>query len=104
MVGVHLLNPEYGYSRMTDSLIEKSYRINHKKVYRLMKEMKIQSFIRKKRKRHGKTSSVIYIIDLRENLGLQDLIKKWLRIFPMFRMVNNFIIYQSFKIYLIMKL
>lgn len=60
MIGVHLLNPEFGYPRMTDSLKENGYRINHKKVYRLMKEMKIQSIIRKKRKRHGKTPSVIY--------------------------------------------
>lgn len=59
MMGIHFLHPEYGYPRMTFLLKENDYLINHKKVYRLMKEMDIQSQIRKKRKRHGHTPSVI---------------------------------------------
>jgi putative transposase len=59
MMGIHLLHPELGYPRMTYLLQENDYEINHKKVYRLMKEMDIQSVIRKKRKRHGHTPSVI---------------------------------------------
>jgi len=59
MMGIHLLYPEVGYPRMTYLLKENDYDINHKKVYRLMKEMDIQSVIRKKRKRHGHTPSVI---------------------------------------------
>lgn len=59
MMGIHLLHPEFGCPRMTFTLKENDYKINHKKVYRLMKEMNIQSVIRKKRKRHGHTPSVI---------------------------------------------
>ncbi|KGM46283.1 hypothetical protein NP83_01255 [Neobacillus niacini] len=59
MMGTHLLHPEFGYPRMTTWLNENDYSINHKKVYRLMKEMEIQAIIRKKRKRHGHTPSVI---------------------------------------------
>jgi putative transposase len=67
MMGIHLNNPEFGYPRMTDLLNENDYMINHKKVYRLMKEMNIQSVIRKKRKRHGHTPSVIQPNRLKRN-------------------------------------
>ncbi len=59
-MGIHFMNPEYGRPQITDELNENGYLINHKKVYRLMKEMGIQSVIRRKRKRHGHTSSVIF--------------------------------------------
>lgn len=59
MMGIHFLHPEFGCPRMTHCLNENDFTINHKKVYRLMKEMNIQSVIRKKRKRHGHTPSVI---------------------------------------------
>ena len=40
----------YGYRRMTILLRQKySYIINHKKVYRLMKKMRLQALIRRKR-------------------------------------------------------
>src|SRR4051794_28220421 len=58
-MGIHLLHPEFGCPRMTLTLKENDYKINHKKVYRLKKEMNIQSVIRKKRKRHGHTPSDI---------------------------------------------
>jgi putative transposase len=59
MMGVHLLHPEFGCPRMTHCLNENDFNINHNKVYRLMKEMNIQSVIRNKRKRHGHKPSVI---------------------------------------------
>lgn len=59
LLWVHLEYPEFGYPRMTAWLKEKDFVINHKKVYRLMKEMNIQSKIRKKRRYHGHTPSVI---------------------------------------------
>ncbi|WP_442865150.1 IS3 family transposase [Alkalihalobacillus sp. CinArs1] len=60
MMGIHFLHPETGYPTMTRLLKESGYQIKHKKVYRMMTEMGIQSVIRKKRKRHGYTPSVIY--------------------------------------------
>jgi len=59
-MGIHFLHPEFGCPRMTTLLNESGYTVNHKKVYRLMKELNIQSVIRKKRKRHGNTPSVVF--------------------------------------------
>ncbi|WP_374940719.1 IS3 family transposase, partial [Cytobacillus oceanisediminis] len=41
--GIHFMHPEFGRPRITDELNENGYLINHKKVYRLMTEMDIQS-------------------------------------------------------------
>lgn len=43
---------------MTVALEEEGFPINHKKVYRLMKELEMQSIIRKKRKKHGYRPSI----------------------------------------------
>lgn len=47
---IHVKHKEYGYPRMKIALQEEGYFINHKKVYRLMSELNIQSIIRKKRR------------------------------------------------------
>jgi putative transposase len=60
MMAIHLAHPYFGYPRMIVALREEGYRVNHKKVYRLMKELSIQSVIRKKRKRSSYTPSVVY--------------------------------------------
>ena len=49
IMGIHFMHPEFGWPRITDELNENGYLINHKKIYRLMTEMDIQSVIRKKR-------------------------------------------------------
>jgi transposase InsO family protein len=67
IMGIHFMHPEFGRPRMTDELNESGYLINHKKVYRLMTEMGIQSVIRKKRKRHGQSPSVIFPNRLKRN-------------------------------------
>lgn len=60
MMSIHQRYPFYGYPRMGIALREEGIHINHKKVYRLMKELDIQSVIRKKRPFFGKKPSVIY--------------------------------------------
>ncbi|RDI39986.1 IS3 family transposase [Falsibacillus pallidus] len=67
IMGIHFINPEFGRERITDELNEIGYLINHKKVYRLMTEMGIQSIIRKKRKRHGQSPSIIFPNRLKRN-------------------------------------
>ena len=57
---IHSIRPYYGYPRITDRLREEGLVVNHKKVYRLMKELDIKSVIRKKRKYFGKDASNIY--------------------------------------------
>jgi transposase InsO family protein len=60
MMAVHLAHPEFGYPRMMTALWESGFRVNHKKVSRLMKVLAIQSVIRKKRKHSSYTPSVVY--------------------------------------------
>ncbi|MGG2024923.1 IS3 family transposase [Gottfriedia sp. S16(2024)] len=57
---IHAIRPYYGYPRVTDRLRDEGLVVNHKKVYRIMKELDIKSVIRKKRKYYGKEASNVY--------------------------------------------
>ena len=60
MMAIHFTHPYFGYPRMEIALWEAGYLVNHKKVWRLMKDLAIQSVIRKKRKQSNYTPSVVY--------------------------------------------
>lgn len=60
MMATHFAHPEFGYPRMTTALWEEGYNVNHKKVWRIMKELSIQSVIRKKRQTSNYKPSVVY--------------------------------------------
>ncbi|MED1472696.1 IS3 family transposase [Bacillus salipaludis] len=60
MLSIHTKHKEYGYPRMVVALREAGFVVNHKKVYRLMKVMEIQSVIRKKWRFFGKKGSKVY--------------------------------------------
>jgi len=45
---------------MTIALCREGFRVNHKRVYRIMKSVKLQSVIRKRRKYFGKKGSVVF--------------------------------------------
>uniref|UniRef100_UPI00402AA1FC IS3 family transposase n=1 Tax=Bacillus sp. DX2.2 TaxID=3073452 RepID=UPI00402AA1FC len=56
---IHIKHKEYGYPRMKVALRDAGFLVSHKKVYRLMRELQIQSIIRKKRRFFkGKSSKV----------------------------------------------
>ncbi|TXK68121.1 DDE-type integrase/transposase/recombinase [Paenibacillus sp. N3.4] len=59
-MAIYFAYPYFGYPRMMTALWEAGYRVNHKKVWRLMKELSIQSVIRKKRNRSNYTPSIVY--------------------------------------------
>ncbi|MCE0453786.1 IS3 family transposase [Brevibacillus sp. AF8] len=59
ILSIHRLHPYYGYLRMTVALRKEGLQINHKRVYRLMKELGIRSVIRKKRRFFGRQASVV---------------------------------------------
>jgi putative transposase len=59
ILSIHRVHPYYGYLRMTVALRKEGLHINHKRVYRLMKELGIRSVIRKKRRFFGKQASVV---------------------------------------------
>jgi len=60
MLAIHLAHPYFGYIRMVDALAEAGHIVNHKKVWRLMKSLNIQSVIRRKRKTCYYTPSIVY--------------------------------------------
>ena len=57
---IHSIRPYYGYRRMTVALCREGFRVNHKRVYRLMKTEKIQSVIRRKRRFFGTKGSIVF--------------------------------------------
>lgn len=59
ILAIHKLRPYFGYLRMVVALNHEGYHVNHKRVYRIMKELGIQSVIRKKRRYFGRQPSVI---------------------------------------------
>ncbi len=57
---IHSLRPFYGYRRMVVALRREGFAVNHKRIYRLMRKLGIQSVIRKKRRYFGKSGSVVF--------------------------------------------
>ncbi|WP_291327528.1 IS3 family transposase [Desulfovibrio sp. UCD-KL4C] len=57
---IHRKYPIYGYRRMTAALGKKGICVNHKRVYRLMKQMGRRSIIRKKRRTFGRIGSSVF--------------------------------------------
>lgn len=57
---LHSLRPFYGYRRIAVALRREGFLVNHKRVYRLMRELGIQSAIRKKRRYFGKSGSAVF--------------------------------------------
>ncbi|QJC15639.1 transposase [Bacillus subtilis] len=47
IMAIHHSRPFYGYPRITVALKKEGFCVNHKRVYRLMREMNIHSIIRK---------------------------------------------------------
>lgn len=59
IMAIHHSHPFYGCPRMVTALKKEGFWVNHKRVYRLMKELNIQSIIRKKRRYFGRKASVV---------------------------------------------
>lgn len=57
---IHSLRPFFGYRRMVVALRREGFVVNHKRVYRLMRKLGIQSVIRKKRRYFGKSGSIVF--------------------------------------------
>lgn len=60
IMAIHRLRPYLGYLRVTTRLRKEGIVVNHKRVYRLMKELGIRSVIRKKRRFFGKQASLVH--------------------------------------------
>ena len=60
ILSIHQIHKMYGYPRMKIALQDNGFHVNHKKVYRLMRELGIQSIIRKKRRVWGNRISRVF--------------------------------------------
>lgn len=60
ITAIHSFRPYYGYRRMAVALKREGLLVNHKRAYRLMRKLGIQSIIRKKRKFFGKVGSSLF--------------------------------------------
>ena len=60
ILSIYSLRPYYGYRRMVTALKREGFAVNHKRVYRLMRVLCIQSIIRKKRRYFGKSGSIVF--------------------------------------------
>ena len=60
LIAIHSVRPYYGYRRMTVALNREGFAVNHKRVYRLMRELGLQSIIRKKRRYFGKRGGNVF--------------------------------------------
>jgi len=60
ILAIHKLHPYFGYKRMTRALSREGIVVNHKRVRRLMRELGIQSVIRKKRPFYGRRGSAVF--------------------------------------------
>jgi transposase InsO family protein len=69
ILAIHSIRPYYGYRRIAVALRREGFTVNHKRVYRLMRKLGIQSTIRKKRRYYGKTGSVIFPDLLQRNFS-----------------------------------
>jgi putative transposase len=77
IMAIHRLRPYYGYLRMTVALRKEGLHINHKRVYRLMRDLGISSVIRKKRRYFGKQSSVVNPNRLERQFTAEAPNEKW---------------------------
>ena len=73
---VHSIRPYYGYRRMTAALCREGFRVNHKRVYRLMKAENIQAVIRRKRKNFGIKGSIVFENRLNRDFSSNAPLKK----------------------------
>lgn len=71
ILAIHSIRPYYGYRRMAVALSREGFTANHKRVYRLMKKLGIQSVIRKKRRYYGTSGSVVFSNLLRRDFNSQ---------------------------------
>jgi hypothetical protein len=102
---IHVKHKEYGYPRMKIALEEEGYFINHKKVYRLMSELNIQSIIRKKRRFFkGNYSNTFPNVLNREFKDRQQKMKRLLQTLPTYDFKRASAIFLLYKIFIITKL
>lgn len=88
---IHSVRPFYGYRRITVALGKLGYKVNHKRVYRLMKRLGIQSTIRKKTKYFGKKGSSVFHNILQRDFSCAEAGKKLVTDITFLRVKTGFL-------------
>lgn len=104
MMAIHLEHPYYGYPRMQIALKKKGLNANHKRIYRLMKELNLQSIIRKKRRYFGKAPAIVYPNLLNRKFRVDKPNKVFVTDITYVALHNRYYYLSSFKTYLTTKL
>lgn len=91
ILAIHRIRPYYGYRRMTIALNKDGHCINHKRVYRLMKELGIQSIIRKKRKFYRREASIVHPNRLAREFSATAPNQKWVTDITYLRLGTSFL-------------
>ncbi|MFE3977296.1 MULTISPECIES: IS3 family transposase [unclassified Peribacillus] len=76
ILAIHKIHPYYGYKRMTRALFREGIVVNHKRVRRLMRELRVTSVIRKKRPFYGRRGSVVYKNILNREFYAESILQK----------------------------
>lgn len=100
---IHIKRKEYGYPRIKIVLREAGFLVNHKKVYRLMREPKIQSIIRKKHRFFKGKSSKSFPDVVEQQFRNRKPNKVLITDINYCHSKINLSIYQLFKTFIIMK-
>jgi putative transposase len=90
ILAIHRVRPYYGYLRITAQLRREGLRVNHKRVYRLMKELGVRSVIRVKRRFFGKQASVVNPNRLERNFQADKPLEKLVTDITFLRVVDTF--------------
>jgi putative transposase len=91
IIAIHKLHPYYGYLRITVALRKEGLCINHKRVYRLMKELGIRSTIRKKRRFFRKEASIVHPNRLARDFKATAPNQKWVTDITYLRIGGRFL-------------
>jgi putative transposase len=91
ILAIHRLRPYFGYKRMRTALRKEGFPVNTKKVRRLMRELGIQSVIRKKRPFAGRKPSVVFDNVLNRQFTSEAVRKKFVTDITYVRVSHDFI-------------
>lgn len=90
IMAIHRMRPYLGYLRVTTRLRREGLIVNHKRVYRLMRELGIRSVIRRKRRFFGRQASVVHPNHLDRQFAAEKPLQKLVTDITYLRVVDTF--------------
>ncbi|MGG3644328.1 IS3 family transposase [Bacillus gobiensis] len=91
ILAIHKMHPYFGYKRVTQVLRKEGILINHKRTRRLMRELDVQSVIRKKRPFYGRRGSVVFKNVLNRKFHAEKMYQKLVTDITYIRVSDQFV-------------